>query len=212
MKIDIHAHTTASACSRMTPQQLASAALRLNLEVVVITNHGDSFRDRDVLRKILEPHGVKVFSGIEISTDWGDFLLFGNDLLAFEGMTGTWKNPLPRGQFPVHLLPCPETAVVWAHPSRISENYLEDIKWKVAPYIDAVEVLNGNPHMETPESSQRAYNLAIELKKPMIAASDAHNAKDYFSYATEFLTPVESYADLVKAVKSGDIKIDFIKK
>lgn len=198
MKIDIHVHTTASSCSIFSPHELVQLAGIEKASVIVTTNHHNSCDDVTLLEYELGIRSIKYFPAIEISNNWGDFLLFGENLSDFQE---------PRNFFPAHLLPRDDIAVVWAHPFRfMHEDEVNFIKWEVAKYIDAVEIINGNCLRKCPWANVLASRLAGEIGKPGTAGSDAHSAKMFFMAWTEFEEPVNSYGDLVRQIKEGRVR------
>lgn len=198
-ELDIHVHTTTSSCSVFPPDTLVRMALEMKLPAVVITNHHDSTGDVEYLKKQLEPNGIMVFPGLELTNQWGDFLVYGEDLREFQGY---------YGEFPVHALPRDDIAVVWAHPYRFySEHEVNRVKFDVAPYIDAVEAVNGNCIKTCPHANDLAFRLAVELEKPVTAGSDAHHPSMFFMTYTHFTVPVNSYRDFIKAIKNGQVGV-----
>lgn len=197
-RIDLHVHTTASACSVLQPRALAALCVSMDLPVVVTTNHHDSYSDTNYLHRELESHGILYFPGMEITTRWGDFLLFGRDLAPFQGK---------HDRFPVELLPNPDIAVIWAHPYRLmSDVKVESIKWEVAEYIDAVEGINGNCLYNNRINNYKATDMAKEIGRPTVGGSDAHSDRMFFVAWTEFDEPVLEVSDLVGQIKSGSVK------
>jgi hypothetical protein len=166
--------------------------------VVVITNHHDNKKDTAVLSKIFNPRGVLLISGIEITNDWGDFLIFGENLGEFQKR---------KSQFPVHSLPRDDVAVVWAHPYRMMpESQVNALKWQVAPYVDAIEVVNGNCLLRNNRANSLAQDLARELDKPGVAGSDAHSDRMFFMTWTEFVEPVTCQKDFINCIKRGKVR------
>jgi len=193
--IDIHVHTTISSCSIFYPEALVFQAAKMKLPVVVTTNHHNSIGDSDYLREKLEPLGINYFSGLEMTNQWGDFLIFGEELCEFQGFIDS---------FPTDLLPRDNVAVVWAHPYRFYSRYeIERIKHLVSPYIDAIEGINGNCMRSCPRANDLAINLGRELDKPLVAGSDAHSENMFFMAHTNFKIPVRSYSDFINALKEG---------
>lgn len=200
-KIDIHVHTTASSCSIFRPDELVRSAVRMKVPIVVTTNHHDSFGDANYLKENLEPHGIKYFAGLEMTCEWGDFLIFGENLREFNGYAG---------RFPVHHLPRKDIAVIWAHPYRFySPGEIDRIKYYAAPFIDAVEAINGNCLRSCPEANLLAEKLGQELGKPLVAGSDAHSEKMFFMTGTFFEEPINTYSDFIGALKFGKVEIEF---
>ncbi len=69
-KIDLHLHTTASD-GASTPRELVEKCVELGLEVISVTDHDNTTSVKKV-KKIGEESGLKVVSGIEISTYRGE--------------------------------------------------------------------------------------------------------------------------------------------
>ena len=203
-RIDLHVHTTTSACSIFPPGDLAALATALNLEVVVTTNHHNDTGDVSFLRGAFEGTGITFISGMEITNRWGDFLLFGNGLELFRE---------PREEFPVHLLPRPDVAVIWAHPYRMMpENFVNQLRDRVRPYVDAVETINGNCMLSCPRANRLAQEAADYMNLPATGGSDAHSDNMFMMAWTDFKEPVKNFADLVNQLKQGLTMPGMIKK
>ncbi len=200
MNIDLHVHTSASPCSHFAPIELVYYAKLENHPVIITTNHHDSYSDVDFLRSELGAAGILYFPAIEVTCDWGDFLLYGEDLSDLRG---------PFETFPSHLLPRPGIAVVWAHPYEfVSDSFVERIMDQAAPFVDAIEVLNGKCRAKKDNSAnEKALALAQKLGKPGVAGSDAHSPHRFFDTWTEFLQPVTCYTDLVRCIKKGSVAL-----
>src|SRR6056297_660042 len=65
-KIDLHMHTTASD-GASTPKELIEKCVDLGLETIAVTDH-DNVTNVEKVKKLGEKNGLKVISGIEIST------------------------------------------------------------------------------------------------------------------------------------------------
>ncbi|MCE1247861.1 MAG: PHP domain-containing protein [Firmicutes bacterium] len=197
VNIDIHVHTTASSCSNFFPEDLVRTASDMKVPVVVTTNHKDSVGDAAFLKENFDQKGILYFPGLELTNEWGDFLVFGENLDEFQGN-------LP--EFPRHLLPDDNIAVIWAHPYRFYAYWeIEKIKHAVAPYIDAVEGINGNCMRSKPMLNDMALELAKQLQKPATGGSDSHFFHSYFKAYTKFDTEISCYADFVRAIKEGRV-------
>jgi predicted metal-dependent phosphoesterase TrpH len=199
MRIDLHVHTSASACSHFAPMELVYYAREEKHPVVVTTNHHDSISDAEYLQRELTLAGILYLPAIEITCRWGDFLLFGEELSSFQGQ---------REEFPTTLLPSPDIAVVWAHPYEFFPEWkVNAIKGEVAPYIDAVESINGKCMRCNLKANELALHLARDLAMPAVSGSDAHAPANFFHTWTEFLEPVRAYADLVRLIKEGKVRL-----
>jgi predicted metal-dependent phosphoesterase TrpH len=199
MNIDLHVHTSASSCSHFAPIELVYYAREEKRPVVVTTNHHDSMSDYDYLSQEFKQAGILYLPAIEITCQWGDFLLFGEDLSPFQEQ---------HDRFPMDILPSSTVAVVWAHPYEFMPEWqVNSIKHEVSPYIDAVEAVNGKCLRRNPKANELAHLLALDLHKPAVAGSDAHAPQNFFFTWTEFLEPVRAYSDLVRCIKEGKVRL-----
>jgi hypothetical protein len=196
MRVDLHTHTCpASACSVMTHDELIAHCRAATVEAIAITNHGDIF-DNIALERPLADIGVTLIHGIEISTLFGDFVVFSPDLDFLATLRDV--QPLPRrSELPT------VAAVVWVHPAagggRSGSSYYTGIGDEVAPLIDAVEVYNGNwMDRRYVETAQR---LAAEYETAITGGSDAHDVAEIGRCSTQFAAPVRSTSDVVAALR-----------
>jgi predicted metal-dependent phosphoesterase TrpH len=200
MRVDLHTHTLpASACSRMSRREYVDRCTELGLAAIALTNHGDA-SDNVVLAPEMAARGVLLLHGVEISTLFGDFVIYSPDLEFLSTLTPL-QTPLPREQVPDHA------AVVWAHPSggggMSGSCYYDGLEEMVAPHIDAVEVYNGNWLDDV--HVRRAERIAQDLELPATGGSDAHGVEAIMRCATEVDAGVASTADLVAAIRQGRV-------
>jgi predicted metal-dependent phosphoesterase TrpH len=197
MRVDLHTHTfPASDCSTMSREEFLAHCVAAGVEAIALTNHGD-IRDNLTLEAPLADAGIVLVHGIEISTLFGDFVIFSPDLEYLATLKD--RQPLPR---PAEL---PEkSAVVWVHPAagggRSGSTYYTGLAAQVAPQIDAVEVLNGNwlggRYVDTARGIAEEYNTA------QTGGSDAHTAAHVGRCATDFSVPIRSTEDVVDALRA----------
>ncbi len=198
MNVDLHTHTyPASDCSRITYRDYIAWCVTNQVEAVALTNHGD-VGDNLKLGPALAAEGVLLIDGVEISTLFGDFIIFSPDL----DLLATFRDvqDVPRdGDLPE------DAVVVWVHPGagggRSGSAYYPGIERMVAGIVDAVEVYNGSWLAERYVST--AERLAAQLGVPRTGGSDAHDAAQLMQCYTELPDPVRSTADVVTAVKAG---------
>jgi len=90
-------------------------------------------------------------------------------------------------------------ATVLAHPYRY-----EDGAERLAELlrVDAVEVASVNVR---PEQAELARSLARRLGLPMVAGSDAHQAKHVGRYATRFVRGVATSAEVAEEIRAGSV-------
>jgi len=200
MRIDLHTHTLpASACSRMTREEYADRCVELGLDAIALTNHGDA-SDNLVLAPELAARGILLLHGVEISTLFGDFVIYSPDL-EFLSTLKPVQTPLRREEVPEHA------AVVWVHPAAgggmSGSSYYDGLEEMVAPHIDAIEVYNGNWLDDL--YVRRAQLIATEYGLPATGGSDAHGVEAIMRCATEIDAEVASTADLVTAIRQGRV-------
>src|SRR3989338_2305134 len=89
--------------------------------------------------------------------------------------------------------------VINAHPfGGFSRNGFNDVK--SARKFDAIEILNGNT---LPSGNKKAAALAIRLKKPVVAGSDAHRLQDVGKFACTIDS--DTVDGILKSIKKGKI-------
>ena len=141
MNVDLHTHTyPASDCSRISYRDYIAWCVDNAVEAVALTNHGD-ISDNLRLGPALAAEGVLLIDGVEISTLFGDFVIFSPDLDYLETLRAV--QDAPRAD----TVP-EDAAVVWVHPGagggRSGSAYYPGIEHMVAGVVDAVEVFNGS--------------------------------------------------------------------
>lgn len=110
MNVDLHTHTyPASGCSRISHRDYIGWCVDNAVAAVALTNHGD-ISDNLSLRPALAAEGVLLIDGVEISTLFGDFVVFSPDLDYLGTLRDVQEAPRPEA------IPR-DAAVVWVHPA-----------------------------------------------------------------------------------------------
>ncbi len=198
MRIDLHTHTCpASDCSAITHTDYIARCREEGVAAIALTNHGN-IDDNRALEKPLREAGVVLVHGVEISTMFGDFVVFSPDLDYLGGLRDVQDLPRPQ-QIPPHA------AVVWVHPAagggRSGAPYYRSVEQTVAPVVDAVELYNGT--WLGRRFVDEARRIADGLGLPTTGGSDAHRPEDIMACYTEIPGTVTSTADVVTALKVG---------
>jgi hypothetical protein len=198
MNVDLHTHTyPASDCSRISYRDYIAWCVDNRVEAIALTNHGD-ISDNRQLGPALAAEGVLLIDGVEISTLFGDFVVFSPDLDYLETLQSVQEAPRP-GAVPDHA------AVVWVHPGagggRSGSAYYPGIENMVAGVIDAVEVYNGS--WLDARYVGIAERIADVLGVARTGGSDAHDPAQLMVCFTEIPGPVSSTADVVRALRQG---------
>jgi predicted metal-dependent phosphoesterase TrpH len=196
MNVDLHTHTfPASDCSRITYRDYIAWCVDHSVEAVALTNHGD-VADNLRLGPALEAEGVLLINGVEISTLFGDFVIFSPDLDYLATLRSVQDAP-KAGEVPK------DAAVVWVHPGagggRSGSAYYQGIEHMVARVVDAVEVYNGSWLGERYVAA--AEEIAANLGAARTGGSDAHDPAELMRCYTELPDPVRSTADVVQALQ-----------
>jgi hypothetical protein len=198
MNVDLHTHThPASDCSRISDRDYLAWCVDNAVQAVALTNHGD-VGDNRRLAGALGAEGVLLVHGVEISTLFGDFVVFSPDLDYLGSFKALQDAPRP-GELAEHA------ALVWVHPGAggglSGSVYYAGLERSVAGVIDAVEVYNGtwlgDRYVNVAES------IADQLGVARTGGSDAHDVGRLMACYTELPDPVRSTADVVTALKLG---------
>ncbi|HTX68558.1 MAG TPA: PHP-associated domain-containing protein [Thermoleophilia bacterium] len=198
MNVDLHTHTyPASDCSRISHMDYIAWCVDNGIEAVALTNHGDVSDNRE-LRPALAAEGVLLIDGVEISTLFGDFVVFSPDLDYLETLHAVQDAP-HAGAVP------DDAAVVWVHPGagggRSGSVYYPGIEHMVAGFVDAVEVYNGQ-WLES-RYVAIAEQMANALHVARTGGSDAHRLDSLMCCYTELPDPLTGTADVVRALHLG---------
>jgi len=198
--VDLHTHTRhGSSCSYMEPVDLLRQARLVGLDAICITEH-DVPWDRSSLRTLARKGHLLVLTGMEVSTELGDVLVFG-------------ANGVPAGVSRAEelraLVDGAGGVMIAAHPFRrffvpgAEASVEEALANPLFELVDAVEVFNGG-------GSRREQEFAVEVARrlplPAVAGSDSHAPHTIGCCYTAFERPLATMADLIGELKSGRVK------
>ncbi|MGA9923511.1 MAG: PHP-associated domain-containing protein [Isosphaeraceae bacterium] len=192
MRFDHHLHTAKhSPDSNIDPWELIEHAREIGLDGVVITEHDYQWEADELAELAARAAPLRVFSGVEVSTLEGHFLVYGLPSLedVFPGIELAELLPL------VHRH---QAAIVGAHPFRWDQPF-DEIVAQHGPVFDALELVSNNVTTET-----RLRTEALFRAHPMAAtgSSDAHEIATLGCYFTEFDGPIVTLADFVAALRA----------
>ena len=183
-----------SKCSAIDPDRLIQQAVRAGLDGIVITEHHHQWTSEELAELVDKSgeFGFLALAAFEYTSSQGDILIYGLDPSQVDAFQ---PGGLPEDA--AALAANLGAACIAAHPTRDGLGFDERIA--TLP-LHGLEVCSVN----LMEHEQRlAASLAQALKKPMMASSDAHQLQDVGRYATEFDDPIQSMADLQRAVLRG---------
>ena len=189
MLIDMHTHTSVySTDSNLLPVDSLARAVECGLDGVVLTEH-DVVWPRERAEKLSEEAGILVIHGVEVTTELGHVLVYGLEALVPRITDSRRLRKLCDEQGALMYL---------AHPAR--DPGLRVPK-EAMELFDGVEGLNG---CDGPLQNQSARSRGRTRPLPPIGGSDSHALHEVGTAATEFAAHIETLADLMAALRSGD--------
>jgi len=204
MLIDMHAHSHLSKGCELDPRAVLERAALFGLDGVAFTetNTQDGC---DELFEIGAKSKLKVFVGLELVTDRGQYLcFFPKPELAPEPVQ-MWGSNREKPWSAAECLPKVKAlgaAIVAARPyDRDSQNPAMDFIRSLG-VLSAVEGYNARVKQT---SNDLAVEAAAALKLPCVGGSDARGSLDEVGRgATLFKRPVQTQAELVAELQKGD--------
>lgn len=195
-KFDHHVHTSRhSPDSDIDPYDLLERASEVGLDGVVITEHDYQWEQEELaeLASYGAKHGVKVFSGAEVSAREGHFLVYGLPNLD-DAPAGVTLKEL------IAVVRRHDAAIVAAHPFRWDQDF-DAIVSDHGPAFDALELVSNNITIATRTLTDR---LLSKHKMGATGSSDGHEILVVGCYYTWFPRPIESLADFVGAIRARE--------
>lgn len=203
MKIDLHSHTREGSIDAVTdPDLLVELARERGLDGVCITEHG---RTRSPLADGLRRrHGFLVLSGMEVSTELGDFLVFGVDVVPRQLITARQVRDYVAARGGVIVAAHPYrwdlSPKPWTGPRDPDLTLEKALAAPLVGLVDAMEVANG---WATPLDVRFTREVARRAGLGVTGGSDAHGPGEIGRCFTVFEDAIRAERDLVRAVKSG---------
>ena len=201
--VDLHVHTApASPCASDSLEMMIREARHIGLDGICLTDHNYLWSAEEI-RKLREKYEFPLFRANEIVTEQGDMLVFGfyEDVQGIIKLEELKKRVAAVGGF-----------IVAAHPFRGFLTFgADDIGLtrekaqarEMFRWVDGIEILNGKV---TATENGLARDVALGLHLPATGGSDAHDISTLGCYATAFPRPLNSDAELLVALKSGEYK------
>jgi predicted metal-dependent phosphoesterase TrpH len=195
--VDLHTHTRhGSNCSYMEPRSLVARALELDLDAVCITEHNVSWEE-DALTALGDGTPLRLFGGMEVSTECGDVLVFGLECAGPQqgGIEELRRTVAESGG-----------VMIAAHPFRrysvagVAIDVEEASRSPVLRWVDAAEVFNG---LSTRAEVKLAQEVLSRIGLPGVAGSDSHAPHTLGSCYTVFERSLTTVRDMVAEIKAG---------
>lgn len=203
MLIDLHVHSYLSRDCPLDPKLVLARAETFGLDAVAFTetNTQDGC---DELFDLGKRSKVKVFVGLELATDKGQYLCFFPNPERAPEPVQMWGSNREKAWSADEALPKLKglgAAIVAARP------YDRDFATPAMDYVKSLKLLCAvevyNPRVRT-GANELAVEAAAALKLPGVGGSDARSTLDELGYAaTLFNKPIATQAELVKALLEG---------
>lgn len=178
MIVDLHCHTRyGSPCSYMTPEEMLQQAVKVGLDGLCITEHEIPW-DRDATKRLSDQFGILVIGGMEVSTEYGEVLVFGLHEPIFDVQDiYDLRRRVNRGggvMIAAHPFRGAHDFVRWDSTEGMVLNLEEAIRLPIFEVVDALEVFNG---MATEWEIELCSTVCDNLPITGTAGSDAHNVE-----------------------------------
>lgn len=203
MLIDLQTHSWLSRGCNMDPKAVLARAETHGLDGVAFTetNTQDGC---DELFALARTSKVKIFVGLELSTDKGQYLCFFADPMKAPEPVQMWGSNREHPWKADECLPKLKSlgaVIVAARPfdrdfSHPAQDHLRNVKG-----LAAVQVYNPKVRMG---ANEQAVEMARSLKLPGVAGSDARTLDELGFAATLFKKPVNTQKDLLAALEGGE--------
>lgn len=191
-RIDLHAHTSASPDGLSSLEELTSAARRVGLDALAVTDHNLC---TPVPRRL---NGVLLIPGCEVSTRQGHITaLFLEEPL---DLTALRKDGLPDGGDAVAEIHRRGGIAVLAHPYQTPSAAPEGFVFRP----DCVEAVNARAALKVKKANERAAALARSWDLPAVGGSDAHSRREVGNACTQAESPALTLPDLKAALLAGN--------
>lgn len=186
--IDMHIHLKyRSRCSNLSMDDLYNN-LSERVDGVCITDH---WRLKPIIYNPFEDN--QLFVGSEISCVYGDILAYGVKSIPI-------RNRHIRAEDAIDHIHKQGGIAVCAHP--FSNRHDAFGKFVYDYEFDALEI-NGSLDKKFHKMSKNAAN---EMDIPLVGGSDAHSILQLNTIGTKFDIPINSFEDMIKAVKKKECK------
>ena len=204
MLIDLHAHSHLSKGCDLDPRAVLNRAEAFGLDGIAFTetNTQDGC---DELLELASKYKTKVFIGLELMTDKGQYLCFFPDPTRAPEPVQMWGSNREQPWSAAECLPKVKSlgaAIIAARP------YDRDAPFPALDYVLSLKVLSaveGYNARVNPVANDLAVEAAETLKLPTTGGSDARASLDEVGKgATLFKQPIRSQAELVAALLKGE--------
>lgn len=193
MLIDLHNHTRhLSLDSGLDLNALLPKAKERGLDGVCLTEHNAVWQNKERLKEAGERHGIAVFRGMEVNTQYGHVLVYGleafrNSMFSFEELCKAVESE--------------GGVLVLAHPQWRSMGRPPGPEI-IEKYFHGIEVLNGEI---SSDASSYVESMAERYGKFGTGGSDSHSLEAIARCATVFENTVTTDEEMVAEMRAGRV-------
>ncbi|MCL2011370.1 MAG: PHP domain-containing protein [Cystobacterineae bacterium] len=203
MLIDLHAHSYLTCGCLLDPREVLARAELHGIDGVAFTEKNTQDGCEELL-ELGKTSKTKVFVGMELDTDKGQYLcFFENPLLAPEPVQ-MWGSNREKPWSVKECLPKLKSlgaAIVAARPFDPGFAYPAREHLHSLDCLCAIEVYNPSISLG---ANEQAMEVARKMRIPGIGGSDARNSLDEIGYAaTLFEKPINTQKELLEALAGG---------
>ncbi|MEW6732123.1 MAG: CehA/McbA family metallohydrolase [Acidobacteriota bacterium] len=202
MIIDLHVHTVDSRDSLIPLEDLIEQALSIGLDAVCLMEHNRLSED-DTAELFANNTMLKIFRGVEVSSDLGHMLVYGitpQQWQLFEGKAQIYAQEL------VDSVRSWGGVCIPAHPFRFNSPSIGD---KISSLVGVFAIEGYNGKTDINENLQ-AGEVAARLQLKVTGGSDAHMLGQVGKCVTIFDEPIESIEELVTQLKAGTFQARYL--
>ena len=204
MLIDMHCHSYLSRDCKLDPRAVLKRAEELGLDGVAFTETNTQDGCDELLDLAASSKKVRVFVGLELFTDKGQYLCFFPNPLKVPDPVQMWGSNRETPWSADEALPKLKgygAAIV------ASRSYDRDVGYPAMDYIKTLTLLAAvevfNPKVRA-GANEAALEAARALRLPGVAGSDARTSLDELGYAaTVFRKEFSTQVELIKALSDG---------
>jgi predicted metal-dependent phosphoesterase TrpH len=208
LRIDLHVHTDPlSRCSALEPEEAIRAARTRGLDGICFTEHNRLW-EAQALKDLADRNGFLVLQGIEVDTSLGHILVYGLEKLPPKGLDLCRLRKLVEESAGIMVAAHPFRKPIYTtggyglwSPATIPIELAA--RREIFRWVDAIEVSGGQTEHE---EVQLTLAVGHQLGLRILCGSDAHQAEEVGGGVTVFHEAIETEADLIQAVKEGNVR------
>ncbi|MCL2179284.1 MAG: PHP domain-containing protein, partial [Cystobacterineae bacterium] len=203
MLIDLHAHSYLTCGCSLNPKEVLARAELHGLDGVAFTEKNTQDGCEELL-DLGKSSKIKVFVGMELDTDKGQYICFFENPLSAPEPVQMWGSNRERPWSIEECLPKLKSlgaVIIAARPFDAQFPYPAREHIQTLKCLCAIEVYNPSVSLG---ANEQAMEMAKKMRLPGIGGSDARNSLDEIGYAaTLFEKPINTQRELVEALGEG---------